>query len=172
MLLRCCLWKRFADYAASSSHAKARTGLGAVRSKRKYPEASHHPCVKRAASDSTASIEVCAQEQATRKAGNEPVLPVPMTSELGDVSPIFVVPGVWSDAALRRYARQVTESLLFNCGFNCLSPQVVVLAAEWPQVRGDPLQAPHPSRPSRHAACWQTQVGVCQPRSAVFRLRQ
>ncbi|BDV29506.1 aldehyde dehydrogenase family protein [Microbacterium terricola] len=70
-----------------------------------------------------------AEERSTRK----PVLDKPITAELGGVSPIIVVPGVWSDADLRFHAEHIATMRLQNSGHNCIAGQVVLVSAEWPQ---------------------------------------
>jgi len=68
-----------------------------------------------------------------RKAAGTPQLTKPMTSELGGVAPVIVLPGTWSDADLRFQAEHVATQRLHNSGFNCNASQVVVLSAGWPQ---------------------------------------
>ena len=70
---------------------------------------------------------------ARRKAADEPVLDKPVTAELGNVSPVIVVPGTWSIAELRYQAEHVASMLVNNAGFNCISPRVVLTHAAWPQ---------------------------------------
>ncbi|WEK13361.1 MAG: aldehyde dehydrogenase family protein [Candidatus Microbacterium phytovorans] len=62
-----------------------------------------------------------------------PGLSVPITAELGGVSPIIVVPGEWSDADLRFQAEHVVTMRLHNSGHNCIAGQVVLVSADWPQ---------------------------------------
>lgn len=62
-----------------------------------------------------------------------PDLTVPISAELGGVSPIIVVPGRWSDADLRFQAEHIVTMRLHNSGHNCIAGQVVILSAEWPQ---------------------------------------
>lgn len=69
----------------------------------------------------------------TGKRRARPRLSVPITAELGGVSPIIVVPGPWSDADLRFQAEHVATMRLHNSGHNCVAGQVVILSAEWPQ---------------------------------------
>lgn len=73
-----------------------------------------------------------AEGEERRRAGT-PVLDKPITSELGGVSPIIVVPGEWSKADLRFQAQHVATQRLHNGGYNCIAGQVVVLSQEWPQ---------------------------------------
>ena len=72
-------------------------------------------------------------EGAARKAAGEPVLDKPVSAELGNVSPIVVVPGRWTIAELRYQAEHVATMLVNNAGFNCISARVVVTHAAWPQ---------------------------------------
>lgn len=72
-------------------------------------------------------------EGARRRASGSPRLSKSITSELGGVAPVIVVPGRWKDADLRFQAWHVATQRLHNGGFNCNAGQVVVLAAGWPQ---------------------------------------
>ena len=72
-------------------------------------------------------------EGARRKAANDPLLTTPITSELGGVSPIIVLPGTWSKADLKFQAEHVATMRLHNGGYNCVAGQVVVLSADWAQ---------------------------------------
>ncbi len=68
-----------------------------------------------------------------------PGLSVPITAELGGVSPIIIVPGEWSAADLRYQAEHVVTMRLHNSGHNCIAGQVVLLSSDWPQ-RADFLE--------------------------------
>lgn len=72
-------------------------------------------------------------EQQQRKAANTPLLTKPITSELGCVTPVLVVPGHWSRADLEFQARHVASMVAHNASFNCLSAKVIVTAKGWPQ---------------------------------------
>jgi hypothetical protein len=72
-------------------------------------------------------------EGARRKAADDPVLDKPVTAELGNVSPIIVVPGRWSIPELRYQAEHVATMLVNNAGFNCISARVLVTHDAWPQ---------------------------------------
>jgi len=69
---------------------------------------------------------------AAREAGS-PRLQVPITAELGGVSPIIVVPGRWSAADLKYQAEHVATMRLVNAGHNCIAGQVVIVSSDWPQ---------------------------------------
>ncbi|MGA2472053.1 MAG: aldehyde dehydrogenase family protein [Acidimicrobiales bacterium] len=68
-----------------------------------------------------------------RKAADEPALDKPVTAELGNVSPVIVVPGRWSIPELLYQAEHVATMLVNNAGFNCISARVVVTHVSWPQ---------------------------------------
>jgi aldehyde dehydrogenase (NAD(P)+) len=74
------------------------------------------------------------EEGARRKQAREPLITKPVTSELGGVGPVVVVPGQWRDAALRLQAQNVATQRLHNSGFNCIATQIVVLPKDWPQA--------------------------------------
>lgn len=62
-----------------------------------------------------------------------PKLTKPITSELGGVSPIIVVPGRWSHADMKYQAENIATMRLHNAGHNCIAAQIVVIDAQWPQ---------------------------------------
>jgi acyl-CoA reductase-like NAD-dependent aldehyde dehydrogenase len=72
-------------------------------------------------------------EAERRKLAGTPSLTKPITSELGGVAPVIVLPGKWTDADMRFQAEHVATQRLHNSGFNCNASQVVVLAETWPQ---------------------------------------
>jgi len=67
------------------------------------------------------------------KAEGTPRLDKPVSSELGCVSPVLVVPGEWSAKELDYQARQVASMLAYNCGFNCNGARLIVVAKGWSQ---------------------------------------
>ena len=73
------------------------------------------------------------KDGADRKAKNTPLLKKEITSELGGVSPIIVVPGKWSAADLKFQAEHVASMRLHNGGYNCIAGQIVVLSSDWAQ---------------------------------------
>lgn len=72
-------------------------------------------------------------EQTQRRASQQPRINKPITSELGCVTPVLVVPGQWSEADLAYQARQVAGMVVHNASFNCAAAKVVVTARGWPQ---------------------------------------
>lgn len=55
----------------------------------------------------------------------------PVTSELGGVSPVIVVPGPWQEADFMYQASQIVTAKLINVGYNCIAPQILVLPENW-----------------------------------------
>ncbi len=67
-----------------------------------------------------------------RKAERRPLLAKPVTAELGNVSPVIVVPGPWSPGDLRYQAANLVSMLANNAGFNCNATRVIVQHTAWP----------------------------------------
>lgn len=67
------------------------------------------------------------------RAARTPILRKPITSELGGVAPVIVVPGRWSRRDLEFQARHVVTMRLHNSGSNCVAGQVLVLSSDWAQ---------------------------------------
>jgi hypothetical protein len=55
----------------------------------------------------------------------------PITTELGNVTPIIVHPGNWSRAEIRHQAKKIVTAKLNNSGFNCIAAQVIILPKNW-----------------------------------------
>ncbi|WP_241986629.1 aldehyde dehydrogenase family protein [Cryobacterium psychrophilum] len=74
-----------------------------------------------------------AADVVTRKTAGTPLLKKPITSELGGVAPIIILPSRWTKRDLRYQAEHVATMRLHNGGYNCIAGQIVVLSADWPQ---------------------------------------
>jgi len=70
-------------------------------------------------------------EGAERKSSNRPRLNKRMTSELGNVSPIIIVPGQWSENDLQFQAENIATGVTNNAGFNCNANRVLITHADW-----------------------------------------
>jgi hypothetical protein len=92
-------------------------------------------------------------EGARAKAAHEPRTTKPVSGELGNVSPVVIVPGDWSARDLAFQARHVATMLTNNAGFNCLTPRVIVTHRQWPQRQAflDELESVLASLPTRRA---------------------
>ncbi|TXD37561.1 aldehyde dehydrogenase [Lujinxingia vulgaris] len=98
----------------------------------------HHPTVDEihiTGSDLThdAIVYGTGPEGEKRKANDEPLLNKRITSELGNVSPIIVTPGTWSESELQFQAENVVTQLANNGGFNCNAARVLITQKDWPQ---------------------------------------
>lgn len=65
-------------------------------------------------------------ESDARRARGTPLLDKRVTSELGNVSPVILVPGAWSDRDVAHAARTIAGSFVFNAGFNCNATKLLV----------------------------------------------
>jgi len=70
-------------------------------------------------------------ERAERMARNRPLLAKEITSELGCVSPVLVVPGPWDAGTLRAQAENVAGAVTHNASFNCNAAKLLVLPRGW-----------------------------------------
>jgi acyl-CoA reductase-like NAD-dependent aldehyde dehydrogenase len=70
-------------------------------------------------------------EGAARKRAGVPAVAKPVTSELGNVTPVIVVPGPWSEPDLAFQAAHVATQKLHNAGANCIAAQILVTAESW-----------------------------------------
>ena len=73
------------------------------------------------------------EEGARRKAANDPIITKPVSCELGNVSPVIIVPGDWSAKDIAFQAENVATMLTNNAGFNCLTPRVLITWEGWTQ---------------------------------------
>lgn len=71
------------------------------------------------------------EEGARRKRNREPLNAKHITSELGNVSPIIVVPGPWSAGDIAFQAVNLASSLVNNAGFNCTATRVIIQHEQW-----------------------------------------
>jgi hypothetical protein len=68
-----------------------------------------------------------------RKLNRKPINTKPFTGELGNVTPVIVVPGPWTQSDIDEYGKQITTWLIANAGFVCCAPRVIIQHASWPQ---------------------------------------
>jgi acyl-CoA reductase-like NAD-dependent aldehyde dehydrogenase len=98
------------------------------------------------------------EQGVANKAAGTPLLEKPITSELGGVAPVIVVPGKWSRADLRFQAQHIATQRLHNGGHNCIAAQVVIVSSDWAQkdLFLDDLRkalAAAPPRPAWYPGC-------------------
>jgi aldehyde dehydrogenase (NAD(P)+) len=70
-------------------------------------------------------------ERVERIARNAPLISKEITSELGNVTPILVVPGPWTDRELAYQAEDVAGMVTHNASFNCIAGKMLVLPRGW-----------------------------------------
>ena len=92
-------------------------------------------------------------ESDARRASNAPLLTKEFTSELGNISPILVVPGPYSARELRFQGRNVAGMVANNASFNCTAAKLLVQAKGWEQRGGllDDIEAGLAVAPVRRA---------------------
>ncbi len=72
-------------------------------------------------------------ERDRRMKENDPLLKVPITSELGNVSPVAIVPYEYSDEELGFLARNVVSMVTNNASFNCNAAKMLITSRGWSQ---------------------------------------
>jgi aldehyde dehydrogenase (NAD(P)+) len=72
-------------------------------------------------------------EREVRKAQGRPLLQKPVTAELGNVSPVIVLPGPYTDKELAYQAEDVAAGLTCNAAFDCNANKVLILPKGWSQ---------------------------------------
>ncbi len=70
-------------------------------------------------------------EREARKRKNEPLLKKEITSELGNVSPVIVVPGPYTDRELAFQGESICAAIANNASFNCNSAKLLVQPKGW-----------------------------------------
>ncbi|MFZ9887800.1 MAG: aldehyde dehydrogenase [Myxococcota bacterium] len=73
------------------------------------------------------------EEGAAHKANKQRKNARPCSAELGNISPILVVPGPWTPAQLRMQGLHFASMVGVNGGFNCLTPHLLVQHRQWEQ---------------------------------------
>ncbi|MEO1370170.1 MAG: aldehyde dehydrogenase family protein, partial [Acidobacteriota bacterium] len=88
-----------------------------------------------------------------RKQKRRPRNTKPISSELGNVSPVIVVPGPWSAGDLAFQGENIASMLTNNAGFNCNAARVVVQHAGWKKRKPllDQVRRVLRSTPTRYA---------------------
>jgi acyl-CoA reductase-like NAD-dependent aldehyde dehydrogenase len=72
-------------------------------------------------------------ERDRRMADNDPLLQKPITSELGNVSPVAIVPYDYSDTELWFEAQNLVTMVVNNASFNCNAAKIVITSRQWSQ---------------------------------------
>ncbi len=111
-------------------------------------------------------------ERDRRMRDGDPVLQIPISSELGNVSPVAIVPHTYSDEELWFQARNVATMVWNNGSFNCNAAKLLITSRAWAQRRrfldmvagalgGVPTRAAYyPGAADRYAALAGSRAGV------------
>ena len=70
-------------------------------------------------------------EREARQARRQPLLTKEITSELGCVSPVLVVPGPWDPRRLAAQAESVAGMVTHNASFNCNAAKLLITPRGW-----------------------------------------
>lgn len=70
-------------------------------------------------------------ERDRRRSLNQPFLQKRITSELGNITPVVVVPGLYSDTELAAIGESIAGMVTQNASFNCVSAKMLVLPRGW-----------------------------------------
>jgi acyl-CoA reductase-like NAD-dependent aldehyde dehydrogenase len=109
------------------------SGGAAVGEYLAHPPKINHVHITGSAMTHDAIVWGVGEEAERRRADGDPKLTKPISSELGGVGPVIVVPGEWSEADIEYQAEHVATMRLHNGGHNCVAGQMVVLSSDWPQ---------------------------------------
>jgi aldehyde dehydrogenase (NAD(P)+) len=71
-------------------------------------------------------------ERDARKANKDPLLKKEITSELGNVSPVIVVPGPYTDGEIAFQGENIGAAVTNNASFNCNAAKLLVQSRGWP----------------------------------------
>jgi aldehyde dehydrogenase (NAD(P)+) len=107
-------------------------------------------------------------DRETRKKSGLPLFQKPVTSELGNISPVLLVPGRYSDLELSTMARGIAGMVVQNASFNCNATKMLItprgfaqrtalldrLQAELGRIA--PRRAYYPGAPARYALLTQS----------------
>jgi aldehyde dehydrogenase (NAD(P)+) len=114
-------------------------------------------------------------ERDRRKAANEPLLKKTISSELGSVTPVLIVPFTYSEAELDFTAQNVATMVANNASCNCNAAKMLVTSKRWAQrdaflakVRG--YLAAAPSRRAYYPGAFERYKHLTEGRGSVDKL--
>ena len=71
------------------------------------------------------------EEGKRRKEARQPALAKHFSAELGNISPVIVVPGPWSEKEIKNQAARLGSWLVPNAACNCLTPRMIIQWKDW-----------------------------------------
>jgi aldehyde dehydrogenase (NAD(P)+) len=75
-------------------------------------------------------------DREARKARNAPLFTKLVTAELGNVSPVLIVPGPYQERELAFQAENIAGAVVNNASFNCNAPKMLVTPKGWGRREG------------------------------------
>jgi len=90
-------------------------------------------------------------DRAARQRSGTPLLQKTITSELGNISPVVVTPGPYSERELSDVAESIAGMLFNNASFNCNAAKLLVLPKHLTQAVTSRLEALFTAEPARAA---------------------
>jgi acyl-CoA reductase-like NAD-dependent aldehyde dehydrogenase len=66
-----------------------------------------------------------------RNQARQPRFVKPVTAELGNISPLIVVPGPWTEKDIKNQSARIGSWLVPNSGHNCLTPRMIIQMINW-----------------------------------------
>ena len=66
-----------------------------------------------------------------RKQARRPQFTKPFSAELGNISPVIVVPGPWTEKDIKNQAARLGSWLVPNAGCYCLTPRMIIQMKSW-----------------------------------------
>jgi acyl-CoA reductase-like NAD-dependent aldehyde dehydrogenase len=73
------------------------------------------------------------EEGEKRKQERHPKITKPVTAELGNISPVIIVPGPWDESDITAQAAKIGTWLSVNAGYGCLTPRMLINWKGWDQ---------------------------------------
>jgi len=70
-------------------------------------------------------------ERDARKIRNSPVVSKPVTAELGNASPVLVIPGPYTDKEVAFQAEAIAGAMIHNASFNCNAARLLISPQGW-----------------------------------------
>jgi hypothetical protein len=77
------------------------------------------------------------EEGKQRKQARQPLFTKHFTAELGNISPVIIVPGPWMEKDIRNQSARIASWLVLNSGCTCSTPRMIIQMKGW--EHRDPL---------------------------------
>ena len=71
------------------------------------------------------------EEGRQRKQARQPLFTKHFTVELGNISPVIVVPGLWTEKDITNQSARIASWLVLNSGCTCSTPRMIIQMKSW-----------------------------------------